>query len=367
MIRTLYSAFLFLAFTCSLTQAQTATSLTQSGDKKYKEKDFPAALADYTAAVKLNESAVLDYLAKNEKYSKMTTYEIALADNGRAPEPKTDWALPYFGKGLCEKELSNKPEALKDFETVIGLDPKFKEAYYERAFLKYSNDDKDSRCMDLRKAADMGYDKARTAYEDNFCWNNSLNHYKEGLTKLNIKNYDAALVEFDIALKLNPDSASTYVKRGMCYAGLTKYDMAIADFQTAIKKNEKSTEGHFQLGLAYEAKDDHQHAFEEYTKAIQINTNYYEAYLHRAQSCESQAQFASAIFDYGNAIRIHPTEAELYYKRGVLKRDSLKNDQEACVDFCKAADLGYSDADELAKNCRNPYYKKPKEQDKKKK
>jgi tetratricopeptide (TPR) repeat protein len=317
--------------------------------------------------VKLNETAAGEYLAKKEKYSKMTTYEIALADNGRVQEPKPDWARAYYSKGLCEKELKNNTEALKDFEAAVGLNPQLGEAFYERAMLKYSAEDKDSKCMDLRMAADLGCAKARIAYEDNFCWNNSLNHYKEGITKLNIKSYEAALTEFDLAIRINPDSSTAYVKRGQCYLGLQKFDEAISDFKIALKKNEHNPDAHYYMGLAHEAKDEHQKAFEEYTKAIEGNPSYYDAYLHRAIACESQTQYASAIFDYSNAIRLRPTIAENYYKRGVLKRDNLKNDKEACDDFCKAFDLGYTDAEELAKNCRNPYYKKPKEVDPKKK
>ncbi|HEV7231437.1 MAG TPA: tetratricopeptide repeat protein, partial [Bacteroidia bacterium] len=226
MMRPLLYTFLLIAGCASFSHAQSVTDFTMLGDQKMKAKDYNGALAEYTSAVKLNETAAGEYLAKKEKYSKMTTYEIALADNGRVQEPKPDWARAYYSKGLCEKELKNNTEALKDFEAAVGLNPQLGEAFYERAMLKYSAEDKDSKCMDLRMAADLGCAKARIAYEDNFCWNNSLNHYKEGITKLNIKSYEAALTEFDLAIRINPDSSTAYVKRGQCYLGLQKFDEA---------------------------------------------------------------------------------------------------------------------------------------------
>ncbi len=341
--------------------AQSAVDLTISGDTKLKAKDNNGAIADYTAAIKKNEAAALDFIKKNEQHQKMTAYEVALADNGRAPEPKVEWAAPYYGRGMAQKELSNKEDALKDFETAISLNWKLGEAYYERAFMKYPKEDKDHQCMDLRLGADCGCEKARVAYEDNFCWNNSISHYKEGTTKLNIKSYDEAIVEFDIAIKINPDSANIYVKRGMCYFGLTKNEKAMEDYNTAIKKDEKNVDAHYNLGLVYQAQDMHQKAFDEFAKVIALNPNHYEAFLHRALSCESQGQFASAIYDYSAAIRIHPKIGENFYKRGLLKRDNLKNENDACEDFCKASDLGFSDADDLAKDCRNPNKKKKKD------
>ena len=360
MIRTILSVILFLLFSVSHAQE----NFCANGDKKLKANDFAGAMADYDAYIKLNESDALAFVKKREQYSKMTTYEIALADNGRVLEPMVECAQAYFGKAMCEKGLGNKAEALKDIELTINLNWLMGEAYYERALLKYTKEQKDDQCIDLRMGADLGCEKSKIAYEDNFCWNNSLNHYKEGVTKYNIHNYDAAIVDLDIALKLNPDSATTYVKRGQCYYGLAKYDLAIADFNLAIKKDANKAEAHYGLGLAYEAKDEHQKAFDAFSKAISSNSAYYEAFLNRAQTCENMSQFASAIYDYSSAIRLKPTNAELYFKRGVLKRDNLKNDIEACEDFGKASDLGYSDADELAKNCRNPYYKKPKEKKK---
>jgi len=351
-------SFIILFCIASVAFSQSVTDLTASGDKKRKAEDFTGAIADYAAAIQINETAAREFIRKNEQHKNMSAYEIALADNGRAPEPKTEWAAPYYGRGMCQKALNNKEDALKDFEAAIALNWKMGEAYYERAFLKYAKDDKDNQCVDLRMGADCGYDKAKNAYEDNFCWNNSLSHYKEGNTKLNIKNYDAAIVEFDLAIRINPDSANIFVKRGMCYFALNKNELAMEDFNTALKKDDKNVEAHYNLGLVFQAQDSHQKAFDEFTKAITLSPAHYEAFLHRAQSCESQGQFASAIYDYSVAIRIRPQIGDNYYHRGLLKRDNLKNETEACEDFGKASDLGCTDADELAKDCKNPKKKK---------
>ncbi len=358
MIRNLLCSILFVSSICSSASAQSPIDLTVDADKKRKAEDFNGSIAEYTQAIAINETAVKDFISKNEKHSKMTTYEIALADNGRAAEPKTEWAAPYFGRAMSEKALNNKEDALKDFETALALDWKMGEAYYERAFLKYAKDDKDNQCVDFRKGADCGFEKAKIAYEDNFCWNNSLSHYKEGSTKLNIKEYDAAIVEFDLAIKLNSDSSNIYLRRAQCYLGLNKTDKAIDDLNEAIKKDDKNLEAHYNLGLAFETLDNHQKAFDEFTKAITGNPSYYDAYVHRAATCESQTQFASAIYDYSAAIRLKPSNGDLYLKRGMLKRDALKNDMDACDDFIKASSLGCTDADDLAKDCKNPSKKK---------
>jgi len=49
---------------------------------------------------------------------------------------------------------------IEDFNKVIEINPKFGEAYYNRGVAKLGLGQKDSGCLDLSKARELGFDKA---------------------------------------------------------------------------------------------------------------------------------------------------------------------------------------------------------------
>jgi tetratricopeptide (TPR) repeat protein len=56
-------------------------------------------------------------------------------------------------------------DQISDFTKAIELDPIFAEAYYYRGLAKLKLDSKDSGCLDLSKAGELGYSKAYEAIE----------------------------------------------------------------------------------------------------------------------------------------------------------------------------------------------------------
>jgi Flp pilus assembly protein TadD len=53
--------------------------------------------------------------------------------------------------------------AKTDFWKAIQIDPNNAEAYYGRGIAKYKLGDKSGACLDLRKAGELGYEKAYEA------------------------------------------------------------------------------------------------------------------------------------------------------------------------------------------------------------
>ncbi len=70
-------------------------------------------------------------------------------------------------------------------------------------------------------------------------------YYKKG-------DYDRAIVDYDLALRLNPQDADAYNNRGLVYYNKRDYDLAIADYDSAlaIDTNEKHAENNKRLAEA---------------------------------------------------------------------------------------------------------------------
>jgi tetratricopeptide (TPR) repeat protein len=60
-----------------------------------------------------------------------------------------------------------------------------------------------------------------------------------GYTKHELKQYRAAIKDYDKAFKLDPKGADVYVVRGAAKAELKQYDAAIKDYDKAIELNPK--------------------------------------------------------------------------------------------------------------------------------
>ena len=59
-------------------------------------------------------------------------------------------------------------------------------------------------------------------------------------------------------------------------------------------------------------------------------------------------EYQGAIDDFAKAIEINPKYAEAYYFRGSVKI-ILKQKESGCIDFEKAGELGFEDAQEAIK------------------
>lgn len=63
-------------------------------------------------------------------------------------------------KGTIEWEKQEYQDALSDFNSAIDINPKNIVAYTNRGLLKLELGQKDSGCLDLSKAGELGYEKA---------------------------------------------------------------------------------------------------------------------------------------------------------------------------------------------------------------
>lgn len=349
MIKKLLFVALIFPSSLSLAFAGSVDDLLKSGEAKNKAGNYQGAVDDYSAAIQLNEAETGKYLKNLEQYSNLTEFEKASIENAELFEVRHDLAVPYYGRALGYIGLSKSAEAMKDLDMAVKIDEKYGDAWCELGLLKHEAGKKDEGCIDLRTAADLGSVKAKDEYENKFCWNSSLNYAKEGTSKLNLRKYEAALTDFNLAVKLNPDSASNYCKRGLCYYGLGKFDKAIEDFSKAAEIDAKGAEYPYHKGMAFYSQEKFEQAFEEFGKAIRLNVNYFDAYLYRGYSCEGMGQSKSALYDYGQAIRIKPDDGMAYYRRGLLKQEY--DNKGACEDFRKASELGIFEAEGYVEEC----------------
>lgn len=154
-------------------------------------------------------------------------YDLALADADRAIRVKSDFA-PAFATRCYVRHLMRKnsgsielPGALKDCEEALRLDPNNVAAL--NAIGIFYTDHNDDRALSY-------FTRAIEAEPDA-----AVSYHNRAVVHLRSQRYALAIKDDSRALRLNPGTSSTLEMRGLAYMGLKQYEAALADFEAAQK------------------------------------------------------------------------------------------------------------------------------------
>jgi tetratricopeptide (TPR) repeat protein len=140
-------------------------------------------------------------------------------------------------------------------------------------------------------------------------------HYFEaGLDAYNRRDLGSAIINWTLAIKINPKGPNAYYSR-------------------AIAKNELHT---------------WKSALRDYDKAIELAPDFVDALVNRAATRDDHGDYKGAIEDYNKAIELNPDDSMAYFNRGNT-RLNMGDNKLACADWNKAKELGADYADERIK------------------
>ncbi|HVA97406.1 MAG TPA: tetratricopeptide repeat protein [Bacteroidia bacterium] len=351
MNKLLLTTIVAFSFIANSTFAQIDSNKVNDAKAKITASDFSGAVSELTPLITANEKSTQEYVKKLQAYLAMTAYQKALLSPSQVVKVNHNLATPYYVRGFAYSKLEQNDSAIKDFTMAVNIDPKYGDAYYERALIKKASKDKDGSCIDLRLAAKAGNSKALELYNDDFCWTSGVKDYKAGLSQFQLHQFREALGYFNSAVALSPDSAGFLAKRGETYMELNILDSALIDLSQAKKIDSTNFTVMFTLGQIYAKKQQYKDAFSAYTAAIGINGMSADTYMARAGVCDLMNQSNSAIYDYGQVIRLKPNDGTAYFKRAGIE-DQLDEKYAACTDYKKAAALGDDEAADYAAGCK---------------
>lgn len=102
-----------------------------------------------------------------------------------------------------------------------------------------------------------------------------------GLDALLEGNYETALQYFNKALNISPTLVGVIYNRGNLYSSLQQSDKAIVDYNLAIELEPQYYEAYIHRGIVYlEQKQDALAAITDFTKAIQIAPTKIQAHFN---------------------------------------------------------------------------------------
>lgn len=133
-----------------------------------------------------------------------------------------------------------------------------------------------------------------------------------GVANYNLDRLDAAMSDFDEAIRRNAQASIYFSNRGLVRARQKNFDQAIIDFDQAVRLEPKNALAFVNRGNAYRDKNDAEAAKGNYDAAIVLDPLLVAAYYNRAMTFEKSGDYVRAIADYGQAARLDSKDADAW-------------------------------------------------------
>jgi len=151
-------------------------------------------------------------------------------------------------------KIRNWTEGIKEFDTVIQMEPNLADAFKYRANGYMQLGRYDAAISDYEKAINIDRSDTGSYAQLALCW-------------FNLGNYEKCIGVNSDLVDLNPNRSQSYYSRGIVYGQMKDYENAFKDFDKAIQLNPKNAEAYFNRGLAYYKTGSKKNACEDWEKA----------------------------------------------------------------------------------------------------
>jgi tetratricopeptide (TPR) repeat protein len=148
----------------------------------------------------------------------------------------------------------------------------------------------------------------------------------------NLKNNDAsysdsAVIVLNKLILEQPQNADLYAKRGQQFLGLRNFDAAIKDYQRAIKLDSVNSNYYNELAETYFLNKNLDEAFQNFSKSEKLNPKNDKTFIKRGQVHYLLKKFNEALADADAALKINKYNDQPYYLKGIVfleVKDTLK-------------------------------------------
>jgi tetratricopeptide (TPR) repeat protein len=149
---------------------------------------------------------------------------------------------------------------------------------------------------------------------------------------------DEAIVQYQKALAIKPDLAEAHNNLGCCFLQKGRVNEAITQFQKALEIKPDFAEAHNNLGYSLSEIGRVNEAIAHFQRALEINPDFAEAHYNLGNSLFLIGRVDEAIVQYRKAIELQPRLVPAYYYLGnAFRRKEMAAEAMAC--YQKAIEL----------------------------
>ncbi len=206
---------------------------------------------------------------------------------------------------VYHRDRGRNAQAVRAYEKVVEVDPKFSGGYYNLGNLYYDMKRYDRAAAYFQKVIKLKPDFVEAYF------NLGNLHFDTG-------NYNRAIANFERVISLKPDFAEAHFQAGNAWFGLREYEQAAGRFETAIRLNPQFVAALYNLGDLYYRTGRFDAAVGAYRKAIALKPDYSRAHSNLGNAYHGLGDYQRAISAYEQAVALDPGYAEGYYNLGVV-------------------------------------------------
>jgi tetratricopeptide (TPR) repeat protein len=285
-----------------------------------------SAISQAIAQIEPSERKNRYYFWKKQSkiLEKLEKYDLSLKAIDTAIGLQSDDLTSINQKAIVLIKLKQYPKAIAIYDEIVRQQPEGY-AYYNRAKAKSEIGNHQAAIVDYDRAIDLN-PKFGEAY------------YNRGRAKTALRQREAAIADYNRAIDLNPKDNQAYNNRGLEKSNSGDNIGAIADFDRVIALDPKDAQAYNNRGLAKFELGDKDGAIADYDRSIALNPKYGDPYSNRGNAKSARQDRKGAIADYDLALAIDPKDAETYFNRGTEKA-KINDKQGAVADLNRAAEL----------------------------
>ena len=185
--------------------------------------------------------------------------------------------------------------------------------------------------------------------------------YTKGNSLQSKGNYRLAIMAYDDAIKIDPDSAAIWNNKGNAHMELSEYKEAINTFEEAVRINSNLVDPWYNKGVCLVSLERYEEALTAFERALKLAPNDTDAWYNKGVVLSKLKRHTEAVLAYETALKYDKNDDQIWNNLGASYSELGEYDK-AISAFRKAlllnpknqkAVTGKADAEELLKS--NPH------------
>jgi len=262
------------------------------GVDKMRRGDYREAIGNFNQAIELQKDFAVAYSDRCLAYLQLQDYHQAIADCTQAINFAPNNFEVYLNRGLAHYRQGDYPAAIADYNQAIALKPDDFRAYYNRGVALAGKGNYSEAIVDYNRALTQIPQITSLLLADMY--------NDRGLAHLMLQDQQAAMLDLNLAIRLNANDDRAYFNRG-CACGRNGDDFgAVDNFSEVIRLNPSNALAYVNRGIARYRLGYHQGAIADLQEASkhfehQGKRVAYNKTLDLLKSLRQQIQLATEI------------------------------------------------------------------------
>ncbi|WKC79621.1 tetratricopeptide repeat protein [Borreliella tanukii] len=311
---------------------------------RFKLKKYEHSIESFDQAIRLDPKHKKAHNNKGIALMMLNQNKKAIESFEKAIQIDKNYDTAYYQKGIAEEKNGDMQQAFESFKNAYNIDKKLNYALKagivsnnlgnfkkSEEYLSFFNDNTKNPNeiaiynLSIAKFENNKFEESLEAINKAINLNPEKNEYLYLKASINLKNknYQNAILLYNLVIEKNPENTSAYINLAKAYEKLGNKTQAISTLEKIINKNNKLALNN--LGILYKKEKNYQKAIEIFEKAI-INSDIEAKYNLATTLIEinDNARAKDLLKEY---TKLKPNNPEALHALGIIEYNENNNDQ----------------------------------------